>query len=159
MSSQAPGRRDEQTGRPESNARAGAGRPLESRKVAKRRPSARLRAARGKAGGPGSSAQGEGHEEHVLTATLPNKHGLHMRPAKHLVELANSFPCEITLVAKGQEADAKSILAVIGLGAECGEEIKVRTRGVQAKEAAGAVADLLTSLAEMQGESKGKKAK
>ncbi len=81
-----------------------------------------------------------------------------MRPAKHLVELSN-FPCEITLVAKGQDADAKSILGVIGLGAECGDEIEIRTRGQRAKEAAGAVADLLTSLAEMQGESKGKKAK
>ncbi len=159
MSSQAPGRRDERSGTTEPNARAGAGRPSERRKVAKRRPSARLRAARGKAGGPGSSAQGEGHEEQILTATLPNKHGLHMRPAKHLVELANSFPCEITLVTKGQDADAKSILSVIGLGAECGDEIEVRARGPQAKEAAGAVADLLTSLAEMQGESKGKKAK
>jgi len=177
VSSQAPGRRDEQRGRPESNARAGAGRPSErrkvaGRKVAKRRPSARLAhsaeaasvakaggAARGKAGGPGPSAHGEGHEEHVLTATLPNKHGLHMRPAKHLVELANSFPCEITLVAKGLDADAKSILGVIGLGAECGEEIEIRARGPRAKEAAGAVADLLESLAEMQGESKGKKTK
>ncbi|MHC4201645.1 MAG: HPr family phosphocarrier protein [Planctomycetota bacterium] len=166
MSSQTPGRRDERTGagaRQEDRKKV-AGRPSERRKVsgrtvAKRRPSARLRAARGKAGDPGSPAQGKSNEEHVLTATLPNKHGLHMRPAKHLVELANSFPCEITLVAKGQDVDAKSILSVIGLGAECGDEIEIRTRGPRAKEAAGAVAELLTSLAEMKGESKGKKAK
>lgn len=150
--------REKSAGRP-SERRKVAGRPSERRKVAKSRPSARLRAARGKAGGPGSPAQGKSNEEHVLTARLPNKHGLHMRPAKHLVELANSFPCEIALVAKGQDVDAKSILAVIGLGAECGEEIEIRTRGERAKEAAGAVADLIASFAEMKGESKGKKAK
>lgn len=122
------------------------GRPSRSGRVAGKRTPARV---------PGP----ETNEEHTLTEILPNRYGLHMRPAKELVELANSFPCEITLAAKGRAVDAKSILGVIGLGAECGEEVEVRARGVRAKEAARAVAAFLASLAELQGGPKGKKAK
>jgi phosphotransferase system HPr (HPr) family protein len=75
-----------------------------------------------------------------------------MRPARQVVELANSFPCEILLVAKGGEVDAKSILDIIGLGAECGEEVKVKARGERAREAAEAVARLLETLPELHGE-------
>lgn len=116
----------------------------------------------GKVAGKGTPARVPGpetKEEHTLTEILPNRYGLHMRPAKELVELANSFPCEITLAAKGRAVDAKSILGVIGLGAECGEEVEVRALGVRAKEAARAVAAFLASLAEPRGGSKGKKAK
>lgn len=122
------------------------GRPSRSGKVAARKTPARV---------PGPETK----EEHTLTEILPNRYGLHMRPAKELVELANSFPCEITLAAKGRAVDAKSILGVIGLGAECGEEVEVRALGVRAKEAARAVAAFLASLAEPRGGPKGKKAK
>ena len=69
-----------------------------------------------------------------------------MRPAKKLVELANSFACEMSIVAKGRDSDAKSILAIIGLGAECGDEVEIRAEGPQAREAAEAVEELLDSL-------------
>lgn len=120
------------------------GRRSERRKVAEK-------------GTPARASEPEASEEHALTAILPNRYGLHMRPAKDLVELANSFPCEIALVAKGRDADAKSILGVIGLGVECGDEVGIRARGRQAKEAAGAIVKLIASLPELYGEPTGKK--
>jgi len=75
-----------------------------------------------------------------------------MRPSKQVVELANSFPCEITITACGQEVDAKSILGLIGLGAECGAEVVVRAKGERAEEAVSALSALLASLPELHGE-------
>ena len=83
---------------------------------------------------------------------LTNRYGLHMRPAKQVVELANSFPCDISLISNGHDADAKSILSVIGLGAECGDEVVVRSRGERAGEAAEALGSMLASLPELYGE-------
>lgn len=102
---------------------------------------------------PGSSKP-PAQEEYVIKVKLSNRYGLHMRPAKQAVELANSFPCELSLVAKGQDVDAKSILGLIGLGAECGDEVVVRARGPGAEAAAKSVARLLGSLAEIGGEPK-----
>ena len=107
----------------------------------------------GKDSGAGAaSGSGEPSQEHSVAVVLVNRYGLHMRPAKHVMELAHGFPCDIDLVAKGQEVDAKSILGIIGLGAECGDEVVVRARGPKATEAAEALGKLLSSLPELHGE-------
>jgi phosphocarrier protein HPr len=90
--------------------------------------------------------------EHSIVVVLSNRYGLHMRPAKRVMELANGFPCDIDLVAKGQEVDAKSILGIIGLGAECGDEVTIRARGPMATEGAEALGKLLSALPELHGE-------
>lgn len=105
----------------------------------------------GREGAETSGPPGAGGEE-TVTVQLRNRYGLHMRPAKQVVELANSFPCEIDLLAKGQEVDAKSILGIIGLGAECGDRVTVRARGAMAEEAARAVGEFLAALPELHGE-------
>jgi phosphocarrier protein HPr len=80
--------------------------------------------------------------------TLTNRYGLHMRPAQAVVELANSFLCDIDLVANGRAVDAKSILALIGLEAACGDEVLIEARGEGADEAVARLGDLLASLPE-----------
>lgn len=75
-----------------------------------------------------------------------------MRPAKGLVELASSFPCEVRLIAKGREADGKSILELIGLGVECGDEVLVRCEGPGAAEAVESLRERLASLPELHRE-------
>ena len=91
-------------------------------------------------------------EEHSVTVVLSNRYGLHMRPAKRVMEVAHGFTCEIDLLAKGQEVDAKSILGIIGLGAECGDEVVIRARGPGARGASEALGELLASLPELHGE-------
>jgi phosphocarrier protein len=84
--------------------------------------------------------------------TLTNRYGLHMRPSKQVVELANTFPCDIILVSDGQEVDAKSILGLIGLGAECGTSIVLRARGERSAQAVAEIGGLLESLPELHNE-------
>ena len=42
---------------------------------------------------------------------VQNKMGLHARPAALLVQTANRFPCDVTLVKDGQTVNGKSIMA------------------------------------------------
>ncbi|MTI61475.1 MAG: HPr family phosphocarrier protein [Firmicutes bacterium] len=60
---------------------------------------------------------------------IRNKTGIHARSASTLVQKANSFYSEISLVYEGKEADAKSILAVMSLGIDYGREVVVKAEG------------------------------
>ena len=48
---------------------------------------------------------------------LKNKHGLHMRPAQRIVEVAAKFNCDIRAVKDKFECNAKSILDMIEFAA------------------------------------------
>ena len=47
--------------------------------------------------------------------------GLHARPAALLVQKANSFPCDISLVKGEKKVNAKSIMSILALGIEANE--------------------------------------
>jgi phosphocarrier protein HPr len=69
---------------------------------------------------------------------------LHARPAGQVVQAAARYTgTTIELVADGRTADARSILAVMGLGALAGSEVRVRTTGADPEGAADAVAAIL----------------
>ena len=65
--------------------------------------------------------------------------GIHARPAGLLVKAAAEFPCEVTIEKDGKSVDAKRILAVMSLGAKCGQELLFRCEGEREEEAAEAL--------------------
>ncbi|MFD1504595.1 HPr family phosphocarrier protein [Georgenia yuyongxinii] len=106
----------------------------------------------GAAGGPGDAgatgqpgtapaqqrAAGNGAgdgEALTATLTLRNKVGLHARPAALLARLVAGFDAEVTV----NDVEAASVLALMGLGLEQGDEMHVRARGAQASDALEAV--------------------
>jgi phosphocarrier protein len=76
------------------------------------------------------------------SCTVRNKMGVHARPAAMIVQAANRFPCEVTLVKDGQPVNGKSIMGVLMLAAPMGTTVTVRTEGEQAQQCADAIADL-----------------
>ncbi len=67
-----------------------------------------------------------------------NPLGLHARPAAKVVECANRFSSDITLLFNGKEIDAKSIMSVLMLAAGQGSDLVLRVSGedeVAAREA------------------------
>ncbi|MEM7000904.1 MAG: HPr family phosphocarrier protein [Pseudomonadota bacterium] len=71
-----------------------------------------------------------------------NERGLHARAASKLVDLTKTYACDINLVYAGKSVDAKSIMAVLMLGAACGTELLVETSGEDEEHALQAVATL-----------------
>ncbi len=74
-----------------------------------------------------------------------NKNGLHARPAAEIVKLAAKFQAEVTLSRDGTEVNAKSIMGVMMLAAECGATLLLRAEGDDAEAALDAIAGLIAN--------------
>ena len=68
---------------------------------------------------------------------------LHARPAGAIVRAAAGFTSAIEIVYGERVANARGVLAIMGLGAEAGAAVLVRANGDDAPEAAKAIAELL----------------
>lgn len=60
---------------------------------------------------------------------IPNKMGLHARPAALFVQTANKFDSEVRLTKDGIEANGKSVMGLMMLAAEYGSEVILRVWG------------------------------
>ncbi len=77
------------------------------------------------------------------TVTLRSKSGLHARPAAIFVQRAKGFRSKITLTKNEKTADAKSILAILTLGAEQGDQVSLKADGEDAEVAVDKLGSLL----------------
>ena len=64
-----------------------------------------------------------------------NKLGLHARPAAMLVQLTNRFKSEIAVSKDDMKVNAKSIMGVMMLAAECGSELVFEATGPESDKA------------------------
>jgi len=80
-----------------------------------------------------------------ITLTVHHQVGLHARPAALFVQTAKQFHCEIKVTHGEKEANAKSILSVLALGAEQGAVITIRAEGEDADQALAALKALVES--------------
>ena len=79
---------------------------------------------------------------------VKNETGLHARPASQFVQKAAKFKSVIKLKKDGKEANAKSIISVLSLGASKGSEIAISCAGDDEQEALSALIELLDNLEE-----------
>jgi multiphosphoryl transfer protein len=67
---------------------------------------------------------------------VEGEHGIHARPAAALAETARRFKSAITIAGpSGKSADAKSVVALLGLEIERGDSIRIGARGADADAA------------------------
>jgi phosphocarrier protein len=78
------------------------------------------------------------------TVMVINSLGLHARPAAQLVRLASSFQSQIELAKDDLSVNAKSIMGVMMLAAECGSSLTIRANGNDAEPAVQALSELVT---------------
>ena len=80
-----------------------------------------------------------------ITLTVRHKVGLHARPAAVFVRAAKQFRSVIKATHGEREANAKSILSILTLGAEQGAVITLRAEGEDADQALETLAGLINS--------------
>jgi phosphocarrier protein HPr len=61
--------------------------------------------------------------------TINSPDGLHAQACAKLVQLLSPFKSQITLIGKGREINAKSIMGVMLLAAGQGSQLKVHVQG------------------------------
>jgi phosphocarrier protein HPr len=79
---------------------------------------------------------------------LPSDVDLHARPAAEFVKTALRFGSDIAVAANGRDANAKSLLAVLGLGAKGGTTLMLSAEGDDAGAALDALAGCVVELRE-----------
>ena len=72
------------------------------------------------------------------------EHGIYTRPAALLADAVRSLAADVRIAAHGREANARSIVALMALGVERGEEIEIRATGPDATVAVQALAAVLS---------------
>lgn len=75
--------------------------------------------------------------------TVQSETGLHARPASQLVALLRNFSSEIKIVNGSTEANAKSMINLLTLGAKKGVELTVNCEGPDEAEALEATTKFL----------------
>lgn len=79
------------------------------------------------------------------TVIVPNRLGIHARPAALIVKKASSFRSEITIAAGSEEINGKSIMGVMTLAAGQGTELAVTATGPDEEKAVEALCELIAS--------------
>jgi len=74
---------------------------------------------------------------------IKNRLGLHARAAAQLVQTANQFAAEVTLLKEDIEVNGKSIMGILLLAAPKGTEVDVVVDGPDEDQAMTVLADLI----------------
>jgi phosphotransferase system HPr (HPr) family protein len=77
-------------------------------------------------------------------ATVGPQEGLHARPAAQFVKTAKRFSSEILVLKGERQANAKSSLKIMTLGARKGDTLTIRAEGDDAQEAVDALVKLIS---------------
>lgn len=81
-----------------------------------------------------------------LECNLQN--GIHARPAALAAKKAREYSCRVFIVNEdsGKRADARSVTSIMALGIKRGGHLRVECSGSDEREAAGAMAELLSRI-------------
>ncbi len=82
----------------------------------------------------------------AVVVRLPDDVDLHARPAADFVRAAMGFSASIQVGTGEREADAKSLLSVLALGAKAGTELRLTAAGHDADAALAAMRDRVATL-------------
>lgn len=102
------------------------------------------------AGVAAAAIRGEATEEAAPAAEestdllLTNEIGLHARPAALLARAVADLDATVTIGFGDRQADARSVLALMALGARGGDTVRISAAGPQATEALQRIQDLAT---------------
>ncbi|HBI55318.1 MAG TPA: phosphocarrier protein Chr [Firmicutes bacterium] len=83
------------------------------------------------------------------TVTVTNKAGLHARTAAVIVQKAQEFTSDISIIRDAKEVSAKSIMGIMTLGISQGTVITIKAEGKDASQAVATLAQLVQAFADM----------
>ena len=81
----------------------------------------------------------------VVRVTVPNRLGLHARPAMSFVDLAGTFVASVSVRRSDADetVDGKSIMQVMMLAATKGSELEITAEGEDAEDACARLRELV----------------
>ena len=80
----------------------------------------------------------------TIEVQISNPAGLHARPAAQIVERAKQFEATIELASGKRTANARSIMSVLALGADTGDQVTITAEGPDENEAVEFIVGIVT---------------
>ena len=81
----------------------------------------------------------------TLTFVIKDPQGMHVRPAGLFVKEAQKYESVITVEKNGKSAGGRKLMALMGLGAKCGDTLHITVEGPDEDAAAAALEDFLNA--------------
>lgn len=81
----------------------------------------------------------------TITYTIKDELGIHARPAGMLAKKAKEFSSEITIQKDAKTVNATKLIALMGLGIKCGDNITVSASGEDEDAAIKAMEEFLSA--------------
>jgi phosphocarrier protein len=78
-----------------------------------------------------------------VDCVIQNELGLHLRAAASFVKLADRFQSDVTLYHDSNQANGKSIIALVTLAASRGTSVRIVAEGPDAGDAISALSNLI----------------
>lgn len=79
------------------------------------------------------------------TLRIENPKGLHIRPIMDIADLAVQFDAKVTIHKADQQADSASVMQLLALGIQCGDELRIVAEGDDAQKALHGLIDLIAN--------------
>lgn len=79
----------------------------------------------------------------TVTATVSDPVGFHLRAAGRIVKLTKTFASDVTIRYNGRVANAKSIMGLASLAAECGTRVEIEVSGADEDSATALIVKLI----------------
>ena len=93
---------------------------------------------------PGQDASDDWRPDSFASATLPNRAGLHARPAATIAAEAATYDADVRVVhQRGGWVPATTPIGLATLNARVGDELRIEARGPQAEQAVTAIAAMI----------------
>ena len=74
-----------------------------------------------------------------------NSQGFLMRPVTDLVKAMGKYDSDVKIIAKGNEINGKSLMAIVAACIKCGDEIEIQCEGSDEEAALNEAADMIGS--------------
>ncbi len=71
--------------------------------------------------------------------TIKEPVGIHARPAGLLVKEVKKYASTVTILSGGKSVNAVKLMALMGMGIKCGDEVDVQIEGPDEESAAAAL--------------------
>ncbi len=71
-----------------------------------------------------------------LLVTIRSECGLHARPAANVMKEAKKYKSAVSISKNGKSANAKSLVEILGMGINCGEQVTLNCEGEDEEDAA-----------------------
>lgn len=82
--------------------------------------------------------------ENIKKVQVNKANGLDPREMSKLVRLANSFSSDVNIEYKGYNIDAKSIMGLLSLLINNGDQVTLSANGLDAEEALNQISNIIT---------------